>query len=130
MTVSLDGANMGVWDKKTGGGVDSTITQYLPGGMAPQISLGGTKQTANLTIERLYRLQRDHKTIQQWINAVGRGRVVVNQQPLDIDGNAFGAPIVYKGTVKQVTPPEVDSTSANAAMLAVEIVVDSQPHVG
>lgn len=129
-TVTLDGENMGVWDKKTGGKVTSSVTQYLPGGMAPQISLGGTKTTENVTLERLYRLQRDHKKIQKWINAVGRGSIVINQQPLDVDGNAFGTPIVYKGTLMSVTPPENDSTSTSAAMLSIEVVIDSQPHVG
>jgi hypothetical protein len=121
---------MGVWDKKTGGKVDSNITQYLPGGMAPQVSLGGTKTTENVTLERLYRLQRDHTKMQKWINQAGKGRVVIHQQPLDIDGNSFGAPIVYNGTLKSVTPPEHDSTSSNAAMISIEVVVDAQPHVG
>jgi hypothetical protein len=129
-TISLNGENMGVWDKKTGGKVTSAITQYLPGGMAPQISLGGTKTTENLTLERLYRLQRDHKKIQKWINGVGKANIVVHQQPLDIDGNAFGTPVVYKGTLMSVQVPDVDSTSSSAAMLVIEVVVDAQPHVG
>lgn len=129
-TVSLNGENMGVWDKKTGGKVTSNVTQYLPGGMAPQISLGGTKTTENVTMERLYRLHRDHQKMQRWINQAGKGKVVIHQQPLDIDGNSFGTPIVYKGTLMSVTPPEHDSTSTNPAMIIIEVVVDAQPHVG
>jgi hypothetical protein len=129
-TVTLNGENMGVFDKKTGGKVTSSVTQYLPGGMAPQISLGGTKTTENVTLERLYRLQRDHKKIQKWINAVGKGNLILHQQPLDTDGNAYGTPVVYKGTLMSVSPPDVDSTSTAAAMLSIEVVIDSQPHVG
>lgn len=129
-TVSLNGENMGVWDKKTGGAIDSDETKYNPGGMAPQVSLGGKKTVENVTLSRLYRLMRDHNKVQKWINNVGKGAVVVTQQPMDVDGNPFGKPIVYRGTLKRVTPPEVDSESNTAAMIEIEITTEGSPHVG
>lgn len=130
VTASLNGENMGVFDKKTGGGLDSNMLTYKPGGMGPQISLGGSTQTDNVVLSRLYRLQRDHARAQKWLNQVGKGQVVVTDQPLDVDGNPFGKPIVYKGTLKRVLLPEVDSESSNAAMLEIEVSIDGSPHVG
>jgi hypothetical protein len=42
VTVSLDGTPLGTFDKMTGGEIDSEETKYKPGGMAPQVSLGGS----------------------------------------------------------------------------------------
>ncbi len=129
-TISLNGENLGVWDKKSGGAIDSDETKYNPGGMAPQVSLGGKKTVENVTVSRLYRLQRDHGHIQKLLNNVGRGAMVVVQQPLDVDGNPFGKPIVYRGKLKKVTVPDVDSESNNPAMIELEISTEGQPHVG
>lgn len=119
--MSLDGTNTGVWDKLTGGEVDSEETKYRPGGMGPHVSLGGSVEVGNLTISRLYILNRDHDNIHWMISRAGKGKVVVNRQPLDADGNAYGRPLVYTGTLKTVTPPEVDSESSDAALLECEI---------
>jgi hypothetical protein len=35
--------------------------------------------------------------------------MIVNKQPRDADGNDFGNPIIYRGTVKTVTLPDTDS---------------------
>jgi hypothetical protein len=129
-TVTIDGENFGVWDKKSGGAIDSDETKYNPGGMAPQVSLGGKKNVENVTFSRLYRLQRDHQRMQKLINKVGKGSVAVHQQPLDVDGNVFGKPLVYRGTLKRVTPPDVDSESNNGAMIELEVTIEGQPHVG
>jgi hypothetical protein len=129
-TVSLNGENLGVWDKVTGGAIDSEELKFKPGGMAPQVSLGGSKTNENVTLQRLYRLVRDHNHLQKLINAVGRGSVVVSKQPLDVDGNPFGRPIVYKGILKRVTPPEHDSESNSPAMLEIEVSTSGTPHVG
>jgi len=55
---------LGVWDKRSGGEVDTDIYKYKPGGMAPQVSLGGSKTIGDLTISRLYRHKRDHLMLQ------------------------------------------------------------------
>jgi hypothetical protein len=119
--------NYGVWDKKSGGEVDSEEKVYHPGGMVPPISLGGRKTPGNVTLSRNYRLGRDHDNVQQLFDAVGGSRVVVAQQPLDKQGNVYGRPIVYNGTLKRVTPPEHDSEGSDAAMIEVEITIDGVP---
>jgi hypothetical protein len=117
----------GVWDKKSGGGVDSEERVYYPGGMAPPISLGGRKSTEQVTMSRLYRLGRDHDPIQQLIDAVGRSRITISQQPMDIHANIYGRPIVYVGTLKTVNLPDHDSEGNDPAMVEVVCTIDGIP---
>jgi hypothetical protein len=119
--------DFGIWDKMSGGEVDSDETKYNPGGMAPPVSLGGRKNTGNVTYSRLYRLVRDHDHAQSFINWVGRARVTISKQPLDVEGNVYGTPIVYHGTLKRVTFPEVDSESSGAGMVEMEVTVEGYP---
>lgn len=125
--VSIDGVNLGVFDKCTGGEIDSEEYKYKPGAMAPTVSLGGTKTIGNVIVARLYRLQRDHDRAQWLINRVGKAMCVVSKQPLDTDGNAYGKPIVYRGKLKRVSFPEHDSESNNAALIEYEISTDGFP---
>lgn len=121
ITMSVDGVDTGVWDKLTGGEIDSEETKFKPGGMGASVSLGGSVEVGNLTISRLYGLTRDHDRVHALISRVGKAAVVINRQPLDADGNAYGRPLVYTGTLKTVTPPEVDSESSDAALLECEV---------
>jgi hypothetical protein len=121
VTVSLDGTPLGTFDKMTGGEIDSEETKYKPGGMAPQVSLGGSVTVNNVTVSRLYRLDRDKAFESQLKSAVGKGAVKVTKQSLDVNGATFGSPLVYSGTLKQLTFPEPDSESSAAALVALEI---------
>lgn len=117
VTFSLDGVDLGVWDKLSGGEIDSEETRYKPGGMGAPITLGGSVEVQELTISRLYMLSRDHDRIHWLISRVGKGIGVVARQPLDPDGNAYGAPLVYTGTLKTVNPGEIDSESSDALLV-------------
>jgi hypothetical protein len=119
--------DLGTWDKKTGGDLDSTDTVYRPGGMAPPVSLGGPKTSTNITVSRLYRLNRDHQHMARLYRAVGVGRMTVSQQPLDIEGNVFGQPIVWSGRLKTVKTPAVDSEAGGAALIELEMTVEGYP---
>ena len=122
--------SLGIWDKKTGGQIDSEEYKYPPGGMRPMVSLGGRRTTDNITVSRLYRLVRDHQELLgRLMSGVGRARMEVAQQPLDIEGNTFGRPIVTRGTLKRVTPPDVDSESSDPAMIELEMTVEGDPVV-
>lgn len=121
VTFTLDGRDLGVWDKLSGGEIDSEETKYKPGSMAPSVSLGGSTEVGNLTVSRLYVLNRDHDNIHWMISRAGKGNCVLSRQPLDADGNAYGRPLVYTGKLKTVTPPEVDSESSDAALLECEV---------
>jgi hypothetical protein len=127
VSVSIENIPFGVWDKLEGGAVDSEETKYYPGGMRPQVSLGGRKTTDNITVRRLYRLSRDHDEAKRFVNWVGSANVVVTKQPMDLDGNPYGLPIVYSGTLKRVEFPDHDSESSDAGLISLEVTVDGQP---
>ena len=113
--------DLGTWDKMSGGEVDSEETKYRPGNMGAEVTLGGYTTVGNVTVSRLYDLARDHGVIKSIVNRVGKVNVTVTKQNLDTNGSPFGTPLVYKGKLKRVTPPEVDSESADAAMVEIEI---------
>lgn len=125
--VSIAGVSYGVWDKMTGGALDSEEVKYYPGGMVPPESLGGRRTTDNVVVTRNYRLDRDQPRLADMRAQVGKGVCVVSKQSLDADGNAFGPPDVYRGTLKRVTPPEHDSESTAAGMIEIEVTVEGYP---
>lgn len=120
----------GVWDKRSGGALDSDEVKYYPGRMQDQISLGGRRTTDNVVLSRLYDIHDDHDIIDIWLNAVGRGRVTVVQRPMDQDGNVYrGKALFWAGKLKRVFVPEVDSESTTAAMVEIEVSVAGIPHL-
>lgn len=127
VSVKIGATDTKVWDKMSGGEVDSEETKYKPGGMAQTVSLGGSVNPGNVTVSRLFRLDRDLPEIKGWMQSVGKASVVVTKQSLDVDGNAYGSPLVYKGKLKMVTPPEVDSESSDAALVEIEVSTEGVP---
>jgi len=131
LTMTIDGGpgvgirNLGVWDAKEGGEIDSEENKYKPGGMADEISMGGTKSVGNLTFRRYYDWARDDPHIAWLINRVGNGRGTLGVQMLDIHGNPQGGLLTYGGTLKTFTPPDLDSTSNDPAMLSAEFTIDT-----
>lgn len=115
------------FDKLTGGAVDSEETKYKPGGMQPQISLGGSITNENVTVSRLFRAERDQDVAAQLKSRVGKGDVTVNKTLLTVDGEPAGAPLVYKGKLKRIGFPEADSESSAAALFEIEISVAGPP---
>ena len=121
VTLTVDGRDFGTWDMLKGGEIDSEELKFKPGGMASSVSLGGAVEVSNLKVSRLYSLSRDSTQIHWLISRVGKGDCVLNRQSLDVDANVYGPPLVYTGKLKNVTPPEVDSTSSDAGLIELEI---------
>jgi len=123
VTVSVDGLGaLGTFDTFKGGEVDSDEQKYRPGGMADPVSLGGAVTMGNVTVSRNYQLDRDHPSIHALLALVGKSTITASKQPLDINRVPYGRPLIYKGKIKTVTPPEHDSTSSDPAMLEIEFV--------
>lgn len=119
--------NLGVFDKKSGGELDSDDIKYYPGGMVPPISLGGKRTTGNVTLQRLYDRIDDHDKINTLFLAAGKGQIKIAQRPMDPDGHEYGKSIQYVGTLKRVSVPETDSESTSAAMLEIEVGIAGYP---
>jgi hypothetical protein len=126
--VTLLGNSLGIWDKKTGGELDSDEVKYYPGGMNDQISLGGRVTPANVVLQRLYDGVDDHQDINVILGAVGHGVVTVSQTPMDQNGHPYGDSIFWHGILKRVLVPDVDSEATAAAMIEIEVSTDSPPH--
>lgn len=125
--LTLNGTDYGTWDNMDGGAVDSEERKYRPGGMAEQVSLGGSKTTSNITLSRLYMLSRDHGLFLTLVSLVGKGECRVTKQPLNGEGDPVGNPISYSGVLKAVTPPNHNSESDDAAMIEIEISTAGTP---
>jgi len=125
--VHLNGQNLGIWDKRSGGALDSDDVKYYPGGGQQPVSLGGKRTTDNVTLQRLYDLKDDHDKLQTLFNAAGKGKVTISQRPLDDDNHEYGKSIVWNGTLKRVLPPEPDGESTSAALVEIEVTIDGYP---
>jgi hypothetical protein len=121
----LEGRDLGIWDTSDGGEKDSDENKYPPGGMLAEISLGGRPSVGELTVSRYYDATRDHPLFSFYNRHVGAGRGSVGFTPLDFHGNPQGPPFVYSGTLKTFTPPTVDSTSQDAAMVELHFTVET-----
>ena len=115
----------GIWDRKEGGEIDSEENKYKPGAMGQEISLGGPVSVGNVTFSRYYDWIRDDPLLPWLKNGVGAARGYLGVQMLDVNGSKQGALMTYGGTLKTLTPPELDSTSNDAALWSVEFTCDT-----
>jgi|SRR5262245_30577241 len=123
----VQGNSFGIWDKKTGGELDSDEVKYYPGGMNKVVSLGGRLTPGNITLQRLYDRVDDHDRINTLLNTVGKGNITVSQRPMDLNGQPYGKTIYWTGRLKRVLVPDVDSEATSAALIEVEISTDGIP---
>lgn len=113
--------SLGTFDGLSGGAIDSEETKFWPGGLGQQISLGGRRTVENVTVSRLYDLARDHPNMGWLAGGVGKADVTITKTSITVDGIASGRPLVYKGKLKSVSPPDHDSESSDAALFEMEI---------
>lgn len=126
VTLNVEGEDTGVWDKMSGGAVESEEVKYRPGGMGKQRSLGGPKSVTNITLTRLEDPVRDANELPWLMQVAGDADCVVTKQKLDKSGIAIGRPMVYTGKLLNVTPPDHDSESSDPAMIELEISTDGE----
>lgn len=123
-TVTIGGRPLGIWDTLSGGGVTAEETKHRPGGMQPEVSLGGPESVEELGVSKLLtRAEYDFLSGLIRRRRIGREQAVVNRQPLDIDGNPWGQPLTYRGVLQSVTLGDTDSNSSDAQMCELTISV-------
>lgn len=120
--------NLGEWDQKTGGEVDSEENVYTAS-RGRRVSLGGNVNVGNLVLTRNYELARDHTQLGWILGLVGRGEGAISQAPTNIAFVVKAGAIGYIGTLKRCTPPEVDSTSNDPATIELEFTIANAPKV-
>lgn len=124
VTLTVDGNDWGVFETRTGGKTNGNSGTTKPGGMGPQIALGGTPTVEPVTLTRNYDRVRDHDRADQLTNRAGRARCVCKQRPLDADANAYGKSIVWTGILNAVDLPEHDANASDSAVMTLEITPD------
>src|ERR1700750_3455124 len=93
ISCSVDGRELpGSFDTKSGGELNSEESKYKPGGMQPEISLGGSQTIGNLTIGRYMDRARDWPLVPWLIGRRGSGRGTIGVTPLTPAGAVAGAP--------------------------------------
>lgn len=119
---------LGVWDTLSGGVPEASETKYKPGGMKPEVSLGGSVSVSNITLGRLLdRANGDWELCQTLLEAAGKWDADVARQPLDDDGLPYGKPSNYSGKLQSVNPGDTDSNSTGAQVW--QIVVSTHGRI-
>lgn len=122
--VTVGDRPLGIFDTFSGGEIDSEEAKYPPGGMQEEISLGGRKTIGNVTVSRYLDRALDWPLIKWLSTQVGAARVTIGLVPLQFDKTPGGEPLVYGGTLKTVTLPDIDSTGNDAAKVELECTMD------
>jgi hypothetical protein len=105
------------WSSCEGGDVTAPNTGIHPGGMFPEIKLGGVPTRSDVTVKRPYSTAL-HAYVVQLENVAGRAPMSVSFTPLDANGNPAGGTITMTGKLDGVQRPNYDASSTgNAAYL-------------
>ena len=116
----VDGADLGQWAAKEGGGITTEDATYAD--WDGDVRLGGKRSREDITLRKLYR-EQVHQ-VYKWLDArAGSGQCVVTSSPTGDDGVSWGDPIVVTGILGGVTPPEVDKSSSDGG--EIEIIVQA-----
>lgn len=126
ITLYVGGRLIGVFDDFTGGAITAKETKHRPGGMGPEVSLGGQPSIGNISVMRGFDRERDNDIRRFLQNGVGKERSVVIKQPLDRDGNPFGRADTYGGVLNGFTPADVKADGNDADTYTIEVSTDGQ----
>lgn len=124
VTVVVGGRDLGVWSTFAGGENDADNQIDHPGGMAQQETYGGLATRGDITVTRVYKLERDHPLVKFLDQQAGIGRCVVTRTMLSPDRTPSGDPIGFTGVLKTFTHPDSDSNSSDKKMVSLTITAD------
>lgn len=119
--VSLDTTS---WDSMEGGDNVAEETEHFPGGMRPQVPLGGQPKRSPLTVERKWSdvLIGIYKQLDESVNAEATASYV----QLDLTGAATGEVITYTGLLSSTTRPNYKAGTSEDAMLKVTLSLNGE----
>jgi hypothetical protein len=109
--------DIGLFDQSSGGMGDSEEKKYREGGQIDESVLGGARSRSNVTIERLWRAERDGPIFKRLDAGRGKIQLIITKTPCDADLNPIVlpgvSPLIYRGKVKAVTGPDTDSSDSS-----------------
>lgn len=127
LQLTVSGADMGDWDYFEGGDITPESQQYSPGGMAPNVAVGGRRVRSEITLRRAW----SDNLISKFItldNGAGIATATVTYTPLKNNRKPSSAPIVYTGVLGTVTRPGYDSNSSTVVYLQLTISANEAIH--
>jgi hypothetical protein len=122
----LDGAeiNIGFFQKRTGGALDSEEAKWGSGGMQPEVARGGRASRDNVVLTRPYSRTRDAALYSKLGHLVGRSRARVVDIVLDSNGQNADTN-TFTGVLKKVDRGDYDDTSKDQRDFVIEISTDA-----
>lgn len=125
VSLTVDGQAMPfVHNRREGGSVTSEDNKSFPGGMRPQKAHGAPATVDNVTLGGEFEPNRDHEMLRWLKSRVGKGKCVVTEQQLDVDGNTLGRPDTWTGVLLSVSTGEYDASSGEPRELEIEVSTD------
>jgi hypothetical protein len=105
------------WDKFSGAGRTADTSNYPAGGMVPSVPVQGVTKRNPCTIERAW----DDVLIGAQFDLDGavNGPISVSVTPLQNRTTPGPAKRTFTGILKEVNPPDSDSTSSTVQMLSI-----------
>ena len=122
ITVTIDGKPIGIFDSRTGGEVDADGLAVRHTGEGLKLAATRRFTVGDITVSREKERDRDHALAQQLKTRVGKAKMVVSDQPLDEDGNAWGKPDIWTGILKTVNGGDSSADSTDAKELELTMV--------
>jgi hypothetical protein len=120
VTVTVDGNPIGTFDSRSGGETTAEVGKRNTGEGLKVYRAKPT--TGDVTVVRGYERERDHELARRLRGRVGKATMVISEQPLDDDGNAWGAPTTWTGVLSGVNGGDSDADSADPRDLELTMV--------
>lgn len=125
VTVVVDGTPCGVFDTFEGGDTAAPSLQHRNGGQRNMTSYPTLPKYAALTVSRVMEFTRDWELERALKQKAGIVTASVTIQPLDADGNVYGAPQVASGMFLGTKGIKGDSDSEALSTYSLDFSVDS-----
>lgn len=125
VTATLDGVSLGVFEQR--GEIETTApdSKYRLGGMGPEKALGGKASIGELTATRIMDTLAQGQ--RKWIRGrVGKGWLVINEQPLSIDEVAEGEPDVWSGRLVGYSQAGREADGDDGMTYTITMAVETQ----
>lgn len=105
------------WDKFSGAGHTADTGNYAAGGMVPSVPTAGVSKRNPATIERVW----DDTLIGIYFALDGNLNGAISLQVIPLQNRTTSGPSKrsFTGIIKEVTPPDSDSTSSTVQMLQI-----------